>query len=295
MKFMVSIVMRRKKSGHYYYMIYNSGKNRHERYLGRYVPADVESLKKEFEEEMYKMETVPLLESICGAYLQRVDDADKKIIQSENHEFKIHHIYSTQRIEGSTMTLGQTRNLLEYNLSPKDTAPEHIIEAIQLEAIFDEMLDAKSDITKRLILRWHEKLFSKTDTDNAGSFRRADVAPYGAKTEYALWPDVISDMDDLLQWYKNNRKSNPVIMSATFHRRFELIHPFIDGNGRIGRMLALLILRRSRYPLINILPKERNTYLKKLESSQVRDDPVIFVKWFASKYLRDHKRYLSRN
>ena len=190
------------------------------------------------------------------------------------------------------MTLGQTRNLLEYNLSPKNVALEHILEAVQMEKIFDEMLVKKPDITKCLILRWHDMLFTGTDTNNAGRFRRADVAPYGGKTEYVLWPDVVSETSKLLRWYRQNKRTNPVVTSAIFHSKFELIHPFIDGNGRIGRLLSLLILSKARYPMMQILSREKLTYLKKLEDSQTRNDPVIFLKWFVSKYLRDNKRYL---
>jgi len=290
---MVSVVRRRKGGGHYYYLVYHSGKNRHERYLGMRVPAEIDSVKRKFEWDMYKKENAALLEAIHARYSGHVTDTDKKIIRSENHGFKIHHIYSTQRIEGSTMTLGQTRNLLEYNMSPKDTAPEHVIEAMQMEKVFDEMLSAKQDVTKQLVLRWHDILFAKTDTNNAGSFRRADVAPYGEKTEYALWPDVIPEMERLLRWYHKNRELNPVMTAAILHNRFELIHPFIDGNGRIGRMLMLLILRKGGYPMMNIRPREKSAYIKKLEGTQTRGDCMIFLKWFVSKYLRDNKRYLS--
>lgn len=291
---MVSIIKRKKGNGHYYYMTYHSGKNQYERYLGKHIPKGIDTVKKEFDEQMYQKETVPLLEKIHFEYARQMDITDKKIIQSENHEFKIHHIYSTQKIEGSTMTLGQTKNLLEYDLSPKDTATEHIIEAKQMEKIFDELLVTKMDISKKLILRWHDILFAKTDTNNAGSFRRVDVAPYGGKTEYVLWPDVILKLDDLLKWYrKNGKKMNTVIIAAIFHSRFELIHPFIDGNGRIGRLLILLILHRNGYPMMDIVPKEKITYIKKLETSQIRDEHGIFAKWFVSKYLRKNKKYLS--
>ncbi len=290
---MVSVTKRIKGNGEYYYLIHKTSVKQYEKYLGKEITQNIEQQKNEFEEEILKKEKNPLLEKIKKNYSKHITKADPKIIQSENHEFKIHHIYSTQRIEGSTMTYGQTKKLLEYNLSPKDTATEHIIEAEQMEKIFDELLVTKSDISKKTILNWHEKLFEKTDTNNAGSFRREDVAPYGGKTEYVLWADVIPDLEDLLKWYiENKNKYNPVMLSAIFHKRFELIHPFIDGNGRIGRLLMLLILHDNKYPLMNILPKEKLTYVKKLEASQTQNNNVIFLKWFVSKYLRDNKKYL---
>jgi len=85
---------------------------------------------------------------------------------------------------------------------------------------------------------------------------------------------------------------NPVESSARFHRKFELIHPFIDGNGRIGRLLMIFILHKNGYPMMNVDPKEKQTYINKLESSYLKDDSLIFVKWFISKYLRDNKKFL---
>lgn len=291
---MVSIIKRKKGNNTYYYLAHNSGKRQHERYLGKQIPQDLELISQKFEDKVFSKENVPLLEDIKRNYSEFICTADPKIIKSEHYGFKINHIYSTQRIEGSTMTYNQTRKLLEYNLSPKDTLTEHIIEAQQMLKIFDELLISKDDdISKKLILNWHEKLFERTDTNNAGSFRRQDVQPYMGKTEYVLWMDVIESMDKLVKWYNKNKKlANPVVLSATFHRKFELIHPFIDGNGRIGRLLMLFILYKNRYPMMNILPKEKNTYINKLESSYLKDNPLVFVKWFTSKYLRENKKYL---
>ena len=290
--FMASMIRRTKGNKKYYYLIHNTSIKQYERYLGKEIPQDIGQTKKEFEKEIFLKEKVNALKEIQKRYSIHISKADPKIIQSEYHDFKINHIYSTQKIEGSTMTYGQTKKLLEYNLSPKDTTTEHIIEAVQLEKIFDELLVTRSDMSKRLILDWHNKLFENTDTNNAGNFRRQDVGPLQGKTEYSLWPDVTQDIMDLLKWYKMNKDLNPVILAAQFHKKFETIHPFIDGNGRIGRLLVILILYKNGYPLINILPKERLTYLKKLEAAQTQNNDTIFVKWFVLKYLRDNKKYL---
>lgn len=289
---MVSVTIRTKGNGAYYYLIHKTSIKQYERYLGKKIPDNLELLKKEFEEEIFQKEKNPLLEKIKKKYSEFSKKIDPKIRKSSHHGFKIIHIYSTQRIEGSAMTLGQTKKLLEDHLSPKDTSTEDIIEAEQMAIIFDDMLNGDNDISKKLILYWHKKLFEKTDTNNAGSFRRADVVSYLGKTEYVLWVDVISDIEELIKWYnKNKTRINPVQLSAIFHKRFELIHPFIDGNGRIGRMLMLLILHQNKYPMMNILPKEKQTYIKKLESSYLKNNDFIFVKWFVSKYLRDTKKY----
>ena len=290
---MVSIVKRKRNEKTEYYLVYSSRGKAKEKYLGTKEPKNLKELIKEHEEQSYREDKIPLLETIQKNYSKRNQTIDKKILDNENHGLKITHTYSTQKIEGSTMTLGQTRKLLEEKLSPKDTLIEDINEAKQLAEIFDEMLITKEGISKKMILNWHERLFEKTDANNAGSFRRVNVQPYLGKTQYVLWDEVIPEIEKLVNWYnKNKKKMNPVELSARFHRKFELIHPFIDGNGRIGRLLMIFILHKNEYPMINVDPKEKQTYINKLESSYLKNNELIFVKWFISKYIRDNKKFL---
>jgi Fic family protein len=286
--------MRTKGKQDYHYLTHKTSIRQYEKYLGKKIPENIETIIKEFELEIFRKEKKPLLEKIKKNYSFHTKSVDPKILKSKHHGFKITHTYSTQRIEGSTMTLGQTKKLLEQKLSPKNTSVDDIIEAEQIAIIFDQMLNHKNnEISEKLILLWHEKLFEKTDSNNAGSFRREDVAPYMGKTEYVLWADVIPDIEGLLNWHKQNKKIiNPVELASRFHKRFELIHPFIDGNGRIGRMIMLWILHKNGYPMMNIEPKEKDTYVKKLESSYLQSNELVFVKWFVLKYLRDHKKYI---
>ena len=290
---MVNITKRKRKGKTEYYLKYSSTGKSKEKYLGTSKPQNLDKIKKDFEEQAYQEDKIPLLEIIKKKYFNRNKTIDRKILDTEYHGFKINHTYSTQKIEGSTMTLGQTRKLLESGLSPNNTSTEDIIEAEQLAKIFEEMLITTKNINQKLILSWHNILFQKTDTNNAGSFRRDDVGPALGKTEYALWDEVPDKISELIKWYKKEkRKINPVELSARFHCRFELIHPFIDGNGRIGRLLMIFILHKNNYPMVNVETKESLTYINKLESSYLKKDEMIFVKWFISKYLRDNKKFL---
>jgi len=290
---MVSVVKRKRNEKVEYYLVYSSRGKSKEKYLGTKKPENLKEIIIEYEEQSYREDKTPLLETIKENYSKRNKIINRKILRDENHGFKIIHTYSTQKIEGSTMTLGQTRKLLEEKLSPKDTSIEDIIEAEQLAKIFDEIMNTSENISKKLILDWHEKLFTKTDTNNAKSFRRTDVQPYLGKTEYVLWDEVIPEIENLVIWHnKNKMDMNPVELSARFHIKFELIHPFIDGNGRIGRLLIIFILHKNGYPMMNVDPKEKQTYINKLESSYLKNNHLIFVKWFISKYVRDNKKFL---
>ncbi len=289
---MVNLIIRKHKGKTEYYLKYSSTGKSKEKYLGTTKPQNLDKLKQEFEEQAYREDKTPLLETIKENYSKRNKTISPKILDAEHHGFKINHTYSTQKIEGSTMTLRQTRNLLENNLSPKDTSIEDIVEAEQMAKLFEEMIKTSKDISKRLILDWHMKLFERTDPNNAGSFRREDVGPYFGKTEYVLWSDVIQETENIVSWYKKQYNMNPVELAARFHLKFELIHHFLDGNGRIGRLLMIFILHKNGYPMINIEPKEKQTYINKLESSYLKNHSLIFVKWLISKYLRTNKKFL---
>ncbi|WP_067956879.1 Fic family protein [Nitrosopumilus sp. Nsub] len=290
---MVSLIKRNVNEKTKYYLKYSSRNISTQKYLGTTIPKDLNEQMKSFEIESYRKDKYDLLEKIHQNYLFYTQKMDKKILENEHHGFKINHTYSTQKIEGSTMTLGQTRKLLEFGLSPQNTSIKDIVEAQQLGTLFDLMLSYTKDIGEKLILCWHEMLFEKTDTNNAGAFRRQDVQPYLGKTEYVLWGEVQEKLRSLIKWYNSEKKKlNPVELSARFHNSFELIHPFIDGNGRIGRLLMIFILHKNNYPMIDITPKEKQTYINKLESSYMKNDGMVFVKWLVSKYLRDNKKFI---
>ena len=83
------------------------------------------------------------------------------------------------------------------------------------------MLSYTKDISEKLILSWHEILFEKTDTNNAGTFRRQDVQPYLGKTEYVLWDEVQEKIVTLIKWYASEKKElNPVELYCTVPQFF---------------------------------------------------------------------------
>lgn len=87
-------------------------------------------------------------------------------------------------------------------------------------------------------------------------------------------------MASLLSWYsKNKKKLHPIILASYFHSAFETIHPFVDGNGRVGRLLMNLILSNHKYPMINIPHKKKYLYYDTLKESQVNGNLRHLVKF----------------
>ena len=146
------------------------------------------------------------------------------------------------------------------------------------------MLKKRERVSNKFILDWHKQIFGETKQDIAGNYRDylVRVGIYRAPD----WQDVKGLMNQLIKFI-NKSKINPVELAAISHYRFEKIHPFGDGNGRIGRLLMNQILWHNQYPMIIIEYKKRKSYYKALSK-----DEQGFVNYFMRRYLSIHRNRL---
>jgi Fic family protein len=100
----------------------------------------------------------------------------------------------------------------------------------------------------------------------SGEFRTAAVTISGSCHPFSRPDKIERDLADLLKW-KENAKVDPIELTAIFHTRFELIRPFLDFNGRVGRHILNLMLIREGFPAIYILPNHRTIYLNALREA----------------------------
>jgi Fic family protein len=96
-----------------------------------------------------------------------------------------------------------------------------------------------------------------------------------------------------LEWYATNKdKKHPIELAAEFHIRYVYIHPFIDGNGRIARLLMNLILMRKGYPITVIRTEDRDEYMKALETAMVEGNLEEFIRIVVEAVDRSLDTYL---
>lgn len=191
--------------------------------------------------------------------------------------------YDSTNIEGNTLTLQETSQLLFEGITPRGSLRE-INEVLNHKEAFDLIIDYNKDISKEFILKIHKivvKSTLKADLkDQEGKYRTVQVYIRGVNWIPPKPSEVPGEMTSLLSWYtKNKNKIHPLILSAYFHSAFETIHPFVDGNGRVGRLLMNFILHKNKYPMINIPNKEKHIYYKALEESQVKGNLRPLVKF----------------
>ena len=200
------------------------------------------------------------------------------------HNTQIIFAYNTNHIEGSKLTEDQTRYIYETNtlLTEKEsiTNLDDIIEAANHFKLVDYMIDiADKELTEDMIKEFHKILKEGTSDSRkewfaVGDYKRLTNEVGGLKTTEPK--NVERDMKKLLDWYKNIKKItiNEII---EFHAKFEKIHPFQDGNGRIGRIIAFKeCLRNNIVPFI-ILDKDKLFYYRGLNQYQTNKEKGYLV------------------
>ncbi len=200
--------------------------------------------------------------------------------------------YDSTNIEGNTLTLQETAQLLFENITPRKSLRE-INEVTNHKEAFDFIVQNKKDISKDLILKLHKLVVKNTlkqELENqVGKYRTLQVYIRGTDWLPPKSLEVPKEMASLLSWYsKNKRKLHPLILAAYFHSAFETVHPFVDGNGRVGRLILNMILRKNNFPMINIPNKKKYIYYGALESAQVKGDLRPLVK-FLFDLIREEK------
>lgn len=186
-------------------------------------------------------------------------------------QFIVEFAFNTASIEGNTITLKQAQNLLMENLSPKNKSLREIYDLQNTEKVFWELYEHKEKkITHELIKKIHSSLLE--NIDNRTGYRTDEVRVFKMNFKSTPVKYVKADMDLLLNWLNENKsKTHPFVLATMFHHKFEKIHPFMDGNGRTGRMLMNLILLQNNYPPIIIRKKNRAQYLNSLNKADKSD------------------------
>lgn len=200
-------------------------------------------------------------EEIKKKYRAFISGQDKQIFRNYYESFVTEFTYDTSAIEGSTVSLEETSMILFDRIAPAGKNVREIREIENHKDAFDYMINYAGDINKGFVLKLHKLLMHNILWKHSGVFRDVRVFVRGAGFIPPEPGIVEREFKNLMNWYRSNkRKYHPIIIAAHFHFVFESIHPFRDGNGRVGRLLLNFILRKNGYPMINIKTAEKSKY-----------------------------------
>ena len=173
-------------------------------------------------------------------------------------------VYNSNAIENSTLTIAETEKILLNMEVSRNVSVREVFEAKNLAQVFGYIKKKtnKKDIDKELILLLHKMLIFNIDENIAGRFRKQNEY-VRVGTHIAPAPEQIEAMIDALLLDHSSRYEEYFLEKITrFHLEFEHIHPFCDGNGRIGRVLINYQLMQFGFPPIIIRDKEKALYYK---------------------------------
>lgn len=177
--------------------------------------------------------------------------------------------WGTNAIEGSTITWKDAERILLDAETPGGRPIHDVLETVQHERIFRElMVDIKREISLETVLEIHEGVF-KFVLPDAGSWRRVNVRIRGARYSPPRMEKVLLEMEKWVNEYRRRDVEGEDVFSlgAWMHYEFERIHPFTDGNGRVGRLLLNNHFLNRNWPPVHVLPMHRNNYLTSLNDA----------------------------
>jgi Fic family protein len=196
--------------------------------------------------------------------------------------------YDTNAIEGSTVTATEVSEIIESDKWPAKRTRQEIAETYGVAEAIEHIRKTHEHISIPLMREIHRIVFQNSK-EFAGNFREKGVE-VGIVDSYgnvihrgAPQKDILRLLMELTRWYgKNKDKYHPIVLAAVIHNQFENIHPFKDGNGRVGRLLLNNILLKHGMPPVNIELKNRSEYYRTLQeyehSGNIRPSIELILK-----------------
>ena len=190
------------------------------------------------------------------------------------NNLKTNFIYNSNAIEGSTLTLKETDIILQYGVTVKGKSLKEHEEVKGQEYALNflkEVIKTNESLSLRLIREFHA-LVLNNDIENRGKFKKSNNEILGAGFETTPYYLVEEKLTELIEKFNSSENNDLIMKVACFHADFEKIHPFIDGNGRTGRLLLNLELMKNGYPITVIRNEDREEYYGALETAQVKSN-----------------------
>lgn len=218
---------------------------------------------------------------------------DRDLVARLHDEMRLLHTYHSNAIEGNTLTLSETKLVLEEGITIGGKTLREHLEATNNAKGYDLMvrLSAETAPFNHVTIQQIHEVVTRGILETAGQYRTRNVRITGAPRTPPDWKDVIREMDRLID--DISRDDRPVVeMTAFLHHRFVAIHPFTDGNGRVARLLGNLYLLCHGYPPIVLEQKNRQQYYRVLRDADL-GTPGPFTWFIAGAVSASLTRYLA--
>lgn len=201
-------------------------------------------------------------------------------LRNLHEELVLRWTYNSNAIEGNTLTLMETKVVLEGITVGGKLLREHFEAINHRDAILyvEDVVQKAEPLSEWQIRNLHRLILKQIDDDSAGTYRKLNVTIAGARH---VPPDmllVLEQMTALMNWYDTEAAAvHPVVRAAKLHVDFVKIHPFVGGNGRTARLLLNLELLKAGFPAIVLPVARRLVYYEALDTAHVEGDLAPFI------------------
>jgi len=219
----------------------------------------------------------------------------RSVLERMRSQFAIELAYNSNGIEGNSLTLKETRLVIEEGITLKGKPIREVFEALNHQKAFlllENFVKKKEAFSEKIILDIHRVILSGIDDRYAGRYRDVNVRILGAVKSPPRFEKVPGLMKEFIEYVNSNPDGlNNIELAAYVHYRFVEIHPFSDGNGRCARLLMNLYLLRHGYPITMVLKLDRKKYYDRLKKADI-GDMSPFADFIASNVERSLDLYL---
>lgn len=291
-----------------YYLVHSYRKNKKVRKIRKYLGRDLtkeelqkaqSGAKQHIHELVKKLNTEVFLFSLSKKQIEKLNKIGEKIKivhlqKKEWQKFTEEFVYNTNAIEGSRVQREEVPEILDK----KEVTNEEELETKGVAQAVEHIKNTKEELSLALIKKLHEVCF-KDVKSFAGQLRKVEVVIRDADGKIVhigvLASQVQRELEDMIKWHGvNKKKFKPVVLAAIIHNQFEYIHPFQDGNGRVGRLLLNFLLLKNNYPPINITLEDRAEYYRTLEEYQENQEICHTVEFLVKQYKKTLKRVTAK-
>lgn len=207
-------------------------------------------------------------------------------LKSLREYYRVGLTYTSNALEGNSLTESETKVVIEDGLTIEGKPLRDHYEAVGHAKAYDYIynITEREGLSEEDILTLHRLFYQQIDAEKAGHYRTVKVYVSGSRYVVTAVSKIPAEMQKLIKWYnENEKKLHPVELAATLHQRFVFIHPFVDGNGRVARLLMNLALLRNGYTIAIIPAILRHEYIYSLEAAHTR--PEVFTDFIADRVI----------
>lgn len=291
-----------------YYLVHSYRDNGKVRKIRKYLGRNLAKEELEKAKNRAKLHILELLEelntevflfSLTKNQIEKLNKFDEKINivhfdQRAWQQFTEEFVYNTNAIEGSTIQRDEVPEIL----GKKQASGDEELETKGVAKAVDYIRNTEEDVSIGLIKELHKICFEGSKSF-AGQLRSVEVVVRNSRGNIlhqgVPFSQLHSALNDMISWYKENKnKFQPLILAAIMHNQFEYIHPFQDGNGRVGRLLLNVILLKNKYPPINISLEDRAEYYLTLQEYQKNRNLKPIVEFLVKQYKKTLRKVTTK-